>query len=64
MQRYDNGYIVSGPNGAWESYGVTREKWAAQKYENGALGYPKGPVIESETEYSQAYDNGEIRVNK
>ena len=64
VQRYDNGYIVSGPNGAWESYGVIREKWAAQKYENGALGYPKGPVVESETDYSQQYDNGEIRVNK
>ena len=64
VQRYDNGYIISGPNGTWESYGVTRDKWAATDFERGAYGYPKGPVVVNGNVTTQQYDGGEIRVSK
>lgn len=64
VQRYDNGYIISGPNGTWESYGVTRDKWAATDFERGSYGYPKGPVVVNGNVTTQQYDGGEIRVSK
>ena len=63
VQRYDNGYIISGPNGAWESYGVIRQRWAATDYERGQYGYPSGAVTVNNGILTQPYDGGIIMVN-
>ena len=62
VQRYDNGYIISGPKGAWESYGAIRQRWADTDYERGNYGYPCGAVIIQEDMISQDYDGGVITV--
>ena len=60
VQQYENGYIISGKYGSWESYGEIRTKWASLGYENGALGYPKGAVIKTATGLTQKYEGGTI----
>ena len=60
VQRYENGYIISGKYGAWESYGPIRDRWGALGYENGVLGYPTGPVTTTSTGQSQTYEGGTV----
>ena len=45
VQRYDNGYILSGKYGAWESHGAIRGRWEALNFERGVLGYPREGVF-------------------
>ena len=63
VQRYDNGYILSGPNGAWESYGAIRTRWAELGYENGVLGYPIDKIISNNSSISQKFEGGTILLN-
>ena len=62
VQWYDNGYIISGPNGAWESYGEIRQRWAELGYENGVLGYPAGPIVVNGAKTIQQFDGGSIEI--
>ena len=42
-QNFQNGAISwTAATGAWETYGVIRDRWKALGFENGALGYPVG----------------------
>ncbi|GAA2184459.1 hypothetical protein GCM10009785_32510 [Brooklawnia cerclae] len=44
-QNFQNGAISwTSSTGAWETYGSIRSYWAAQRYEEGTLGYPTGGV--------------------
>jgi hypothetical protein len=58
FQFFQNGAIVGSPaSGWWESTGMIREKWASLGFENGALGYPTGPIIIQGNSLSQTYQN-------
>ena len=63
VQRYEKGYIISGKYGTWESYGDIRTRWASLGYENGALGYPRGPVEMVGDTLSQKFEGGSITFN-
>ena len=47
-QKYQNGYIIwNSDTKAWESMEPIRERWSQLGYEDGELGYPRGPVSDS-----------------
>lgn len=64
-QRYEHGYIIGkASTGFWESKGSIRDKWQELGYQNGRLGYPKGPEVKvGNGSYSQKYENGYIVGN-
>lgn len=64
VQAYENGVIIYSPKtGAWENYGVIRDKFVSSGSVDGELGFPTSPVncnIGHEGACVQAYENGAI----
>jgi hypothetical protein len=61
-QQYEKGYIIySKKNGAWESKGSIRKHWGTLGFQNGSIGYPKGPeVYAGNGLWWQQFENGFI----
>jgi len=61
-QAYENGYIIGKDTiGYRESKGSIRVRWAELGYQDGKMGYPKGPEKKMPNGgYYQAYENGYI----
>ena len=60
-QEYENGYIVGNKqHGYYYSMGKIRDKWAAQWYESGPLGWPKSDIFEEDGIQYQQYEGGKI----
>jgi uncharacterized protein with LGFP repeats len=62
VQRYENGYVLSGKDGAWESYGEIRSRWAELDYERGVLGYPIDEVVRENSKMSQKFEGGTVTI--
>jgi len=60
-QEYENGYIIGdSKKGFFVSMGKIRDKWVAQGYEFGVLGWPKSDILEKDGIQYQEYDGGKI----
>ncbi|MEN2738049.1 hypothetical protein ABCS02_09675 [Microbacterium sp. X-17] len=60
-QNFQNGAISwTAATGAWETYGDIRKLWAAQGFENGALGYPTAAPVNTPGLAYQTFQGGTI----
>ena len=62
VQRFEHGYILGTPEGAFESYGEIRERWASLGFEAGFLGYPTSPITHNDGKSTQKFEHGEITI--
>jgi len=63
-QNFQNGAVSwTASTGAWETYGAIRDHWRSQKFEDGALGYPTGPVRAVSGGSQQTFQGGTVTAS-